>query len=49
MTTDCITTTTEITTTNTAAALLSDTLLHAWDAIRGGYVMSGGMDQLRAL
>ena len=39
MTTACITTTTK-----TAAALLSDTLLHAWAAVRGGYVMSGGMD-----
>jgi mannose/cellobiose epimerase-like protein (N-acyl-D-glucosamine 2-epimerase family) len=45
MTTACITTaTTEITTTKTAAELLSDTLGHAWAAVRGGYVISGGMD-----
>jgi mannose/cellobiose epimerase-like protein (N-acyl-D-glucosamine 2-epimerase family) len=45
MTTDCITTTaTEITTTKTAAALLADTRGHAWAAVRGGYVISGGMD-----
>jgi hypothetical protein len=44
MTTDCITTTTELTTTKTAAASLSDTLLHACAAVRGGYVMSGGVD-----
>lgn len=33
-----------ITTTKTAAELLSDTLEHAWAAIRGGRDMSGEID-----
>jgi mannose/cellobiose epimerase-like protein (N-acyl-D-glucosamine 2-epimerase family) len=44
MTTDEMTTTTELTTTKTAAALLSDALGHAWAAVRGGNDMSGEID-----
>ena len=50
MTTDCIATTTDTTTTDTAITtttateLLSDTLGHAWAAVRGGYVLSGEID-----